>query len=389
MRKIIHIASDEKFINSAQWQFSCLEEVENVFYIIVNDTNKKLKHVDLQENMVVVLNTIKKLKELGRSITGAQLVCFHGLDYHSSVLLNSLPSNQKILWILFGKEIYNNPCYYSARRKTGNRTFNTFLKKGLSNVVKNGLKNSFRGLLYKAKNGTNSPAIEIKKAMKRSNYCGILYAEEFDLVKRLLKTEIQHVKFSYYPIEKMVENTNTTVSETNILLGNSASYTNNHLEAFDRLKRFNLEDKKVITPLSYGDSHYANKVIKIGGRELDNNFEPLVDFMPLHEYNKNIQSCGIVIMNHYRQQAVGNVLTMIWMGAKVYLDDRNTMFRYLKRIGIHVFNVGSDLTPENKNAFTLLTREEQVHNRECLKREITEEVLLKELQTAVSSILCP
>lgn len=389
MNKIIHIATDEKFINSAYWQFTCLEGVENIFYIIVSDVDKKLKHVDLQENMYVITNKVVELKKFGRSIVNTKLICFHGLDYHSSIILNNLPKEQEVLWNLFGKEIYNNPCFYNPKSKTGNRTFNKFFKKDITNTIKKNFKNSFRGLLYLIKNGTSRPFQEITQAMKRANYCGILYKEEFQLVKEKLGTDIKHLKFTYYPIEKMVDNVEGTISGTNILLGNSASYSNNHLEAFDILKKFDLEETKIITPLSYGNKNYADEIIKIGTKELKNNFDPLIDFMPLHEYNKHIQSCGIVIMNHYRQQAVGNVLTMIWMGAKVYLDKKNTLFTYLKRIGVYVFEINTDLIPENKEALILLSQEQQMHNRECLKKEITEDVLLNELQTAVSSILCP
>lgn len=37
--KIIHIATDEKFINTAYWQFEKVAPGQNVFYILVSNLN--------------------------------------------------------------------------------------------------------------------------------------------------------------------------------------------------------------------------------------------------------------------------------------------------------------------------------------------------------------
>ena len=39
----------------------------------------------------------------------------------------------------------------------------------------------------------------------------------------------------------------------NILIGNSATETNNHIEVLDLLSKFKNEDIKIYVPLSYGD----------------------------------------------------------------------------------------------------------------------------------------
>src|SRR5690606_28840957 len=43
----------------------------------------------------------------------------------------------------------------------------------------------------------------------------------------------------------------------NILLGNSSSYTNNHIEAIDQIANLDLQDRRVIIPLNYGDKDYG------------------------------------------------------------------------------------------------------------------------------------
>ena len=109
------------------------------------------------------------------------------------------------------------------------------------------------------------------------------------------------------------------------------------MEAIEILKKLDLKNNNIVTPLSYGNKEYANQIEEIGKQEIGKRFMPLTEFLPLNEYQKILQSCGIVIMNHYRQQAVGNVLNALYLGAKVYLSNNNTLYHYLRRIGCHVF----------------------------------------------------
>lgn len=388
MKRIIHIATDEKFINSAYSQFKQINDVENIFYILVDDVNDKLNHVIIQEGICLISNDVQTLRNLGKNINKSDLICSHGMSYNNSIVVNSLPKTIKLLWILYGTEIYNNSFLFNKKIVTGTITYKTFFNGNTIDKLQKKFKSVFRGFKYRINHNTLVPHKEVLIAMQRAEYCGILYKEEFNLVKSKLHTDIKHFKFTYYPIEKMLEDINVNVNESNILLGNSASFTNNHLEVFEKIKNLDLKDSKIITPLSYGNRAYAENIIQHGTNSLGKNFEPLTDFMPLHEYNTYIQSCGIVIMNHYRQQAVGNVLTMLWMGAKVYLDDRNTLYHYLKRIGVHVFEIKTDLISENENALKLLTKEEQSHNRACLEKEISQEFIFNELERSVNSIVC-
>src|SRR5690606_10212357 len=95
----------------------------------------------------------------------------------------------------------------------------------------------------------------------------------------------------------------------------------------------------------------------------------------------------IVVMNHYRQQAIGNILAMLWMGAKVYLDEKNTFYHYLRRKQIHIFSVEKDLNPDNTNALKTLGAEEVAHNRTILMSEISFENLKTDLKKQLTAIV--
>jgi dTDP-N-acetylfucosamine:lipid II N-acetylfucosaminyltransferase len=106
-------------------------------------------------------------------------------------------------------------------------------------------------------------------------------------------------------------------------------------------------------------------------------------FLPLTEYNKIIRSCGIVIMNHHRQQAVGNILASILLGSKVYLSEKNTILQYLRGIGIFVFSIERDLKPHFPEALNNLTEFEINHNREILHREIALDNVVSKLRVSM------
>jgi len=147
-------------------------------------------------------------------------------------------------------------------------------------------------------------------------------------------------------------------SKLDIQVGNSASQANNHLDVFERLSKYDLTGRKVVVPLSYGNTCYREIVMSEGKRLLGNHFVPIVDFMPLPEYLERLSSCGIVILNIHRQQAIGNTVNALWEGRTVYMG-RNAPFLTFKRMGLAVYQFSSDFDldrPPVDSALLLKTR---------------------------------
>ena len=130
------------------------------------------------------------------------------------------------------------------------------------------------------------------------------------------------------------------------MIGNSATYTNNHVDIFDILKNFKIGNRKLITPLSYGDDCYAEMVVKVGKKYFNNNFVPITSYMCLEEYNNTISDCGFVIMGHLRQQAMGNISTMLLKGAKVFLSKENSIYSMYIDMGVKIFSLEEDLSED-------------------------------------------
>jgi hypothetical protein len=135
-----------------------------------------------------------------------------------------------------------------------------------------------------------------------------------------------------------VEDTYATLPDrvvgADVLVGNSATPENNHLEMFQILAELDLGARRVVVPLSYGDAAYADAVERRGQELFGDRLVSLRGFLPLQEYNAVLASCGVVIMGHRRQQALGNIARAVWQGADVYLDPQSPILAYFRQVGV-------------------------------------------------------
>lgn len=128
-------------------------------------------------------------------------------------------------------------------------------------------------------------------------------------------------------------------SGVNILIGNSADPTNNHLEILENLEVYKDQDITIYAPLSYGDPVYAKWVIEEGEKRFGDRFIPLVKMMPLEDYLDFLAEIDIAIFNHKRQQAMGNTITLLGLGKKVYMRSDVTQWKFFRDHDIEVFDV--------------------------------------------------
>lgn len=133
-----------------------------------------------------------------------------------------------------------------------------------------------------------------------------------------------------------------TYKTINILVGNSADPSNNHIESLEKLLPYKGEDIRIFAPLSYGDREHAKKVIETGSMWFGEKFVPLTSFLPVEEYLKFLQSVDIAIFNHNRQQAMGNTIFLLSMGKTVCLRDGVSHCEFIRNLQI-VLNTNFDL----------------------------------------------
>lgn len=122
-----------------------------------------------------------------------------------------------------------------------------------------------------------------------------------------------------------------------VQVGNSATATNQHLQALDVLSKYKDENIKLFLPLNYGASgyeRYADNVIK---KAVDifgaSKVAALREQMAGSDYLKLLSKVDVGVFNNNRQQAMGNISQLILTGAKVFLRKDVSMWKHFESLG--------------------------------------------------------
>ncbi|MCB9201511.1 MAG: TDP-N-acetylfucosamine:lipid II N-acetylfucosaminyltransferase [Flavobacteriales bacterium] len=278
-------------------------------------------------NISEVCNFICKTEDLveeGRS-NKYDLIVFHGLSIEKSKIINKNNFSVPIIWFFWGADAFCLGSFYNL----------FLLEKTNINRIRLAFNYSFiYGLkvIYKTINPKSIDSVasykEIIKSFKKIKFIVPIVPQDYNLLKKkyAISSEMFHLNYVSPIFDK-----DTFCKGKNILLGNSAAYTNNHIEALDILSVMDLCDRKVYIPLSYGDKENANYISGYANKKLPNNSECIKQFMSLEEYQDIVRSCEIVIMNHLRQQALGNIIQALYEGVHLFLNEKSNLYKYLKQ----------------------------------------------------------
>lgn len=380
---IVHIATDEKFINAAYDIYEKAFPGNNKFFILKEESDEII-YLNRTYDYFILNTTAGFIDSIIEYCFGARVVVFHGMnEFQAKVALEINIPKLKYVWSPFGIEVNNNNAIVK-NLPIGPITYKKF-------VYSFGgyFKEILRPIYYLVVKGKKDPYKGVRMALQSMDFVSGLDKEEFLKYHEygIVKPTVKHFRFSYYPIDYVKNYIEYTTKENHILLGNSATLTNNHLELFKILEDLDLRNFKIFAPLSYGNKIYADYIIDVGAKMFGQRFNPIIKFIPFEEYQRFLSSCAIVIMNHYRTQAAGNVLTSLYLGSKVYLSEKSTLYQYLKRIGCIVFSVERDLVAENCEVLSLLTITERAHNKSIIAKELSLDDLVRDLQESLMPVL--
>ena len=366
---ILHLADDEKMINRAVRNFNkAFPQQLHRFLIDVPHHKYKCKHVQLKTDVLSAVFGSSDFYNIIGDLSGYSTIVFHNLTRNKCRFIQKNKNiKAKFIWILWGFDLYSFLEAKGYGLYVNTKDFNNLTRGKIS--VKKILQKTFYNILY-------------ADAYKRIDVCACPPKGDYDLLKQYSFTNAKWQWYNFYPVDNIVNETNLgdTISGNNILVGNSGAITNNHVEAFKLLSQFELDDRSVITPLTYGDAINIKHVINQGKKILSENFSPVLGFLPISEYNYVIKECSIAIMPHLRQQAIGNLIILLYLGAKIYLYEQNTLFDYFKNLGLILFSIEKDLIVANRMALTALDKDAQTWNRTIIFQEFNEEKTLREIK---------
>ena len=122
-----------------------------------------------------------------------------------------------------------------------------------------------------------------------------------------------------------------------IIIGNSGTPTNNHLDAVRKISESGIRADLFI-PVSYGETSYINFLKKNVSFYKNGKIEFMDKFMEFNEYVRFLSNADALVMNHVRPQGYGNIFMMMYIGKPVFLNAKNISLPDLRKYGFQWYN---------------------------------------------------
>lgn len=361
---LLHLFDDEKVVNRCIGMFEKALPNQNVFVCIADANN--LKHVKQNGNVFFYKDGDTFDKDILKNIDA---VIIHFLNCQKvQFVQNYVDKACPCYWVVWGADLYSHILFYHNYPLIHDKSFIDNRRRFLKFLSLFG----YRGNTYK----------KLTNFIK-NRVTHIVSSVDYDLMKLYLGNTIdkkQQVKeFEYYPLETVLGDLmDASIVSNDILIGNSASLSNNHLYAFKYLSKLNIGNRRVITPINYaGNENYKSHVIKYGKLFFKDNYFPLLNFLPLQEYNNIITKTSVCIFANWRQEAWGNVVVALYLGAKVFISKKSSLNQYLHKKNYVIFDL-EDMTQSDIDSN--LKKKEIEHNRALLRQIMSESVIINNIK---------
>jgi dTDP-N-acetylfucosamine:lipid II N-acetylfucosaminyltransferase len=334
------IAPDPKFPKLIRKLFESASS-ENHTFIIIADGKKKEPSLEGDFITIQSPNQLSQILSTQKNWSG---IFLHGLLLKAEPFVRIIPTEIKISWLIWGYEIYRVQ-FPKNRDLLDPETHRYAFGKNRCSKIDSTSPLFFFTRTQRKKRRRKSAT---EYLFQRITYIVTQFETEYNLLKEwgYLTASNQWHGTPVLKIDDLIGSKpcKLPTQGNDIQVGNSATVTNNHIDVFKKLASLELGNRRIITPLSYGDPAYRDHVIAQGNKILGDRFSPITGFMPLDEYLKQFENCSTTIINTHRQQGVGNILASIWQGRIIYLGESAVLTSYRKQgLPVYSFNEEFDL----------------------------------------------
>lgn len=350
-------------INRSEKLFSGL----NNYFVVVDDISKCTKFTNPVVSVIESGDLEKNpaLAELG----GFKRVI---INYHTPFIGHFLIRrasdliHAKLIWVIWSGDLYKHPSF--ASKAYTSRTLAVLPKdKNLQAWSK-----SFHHRILQILGKPNRYSFQ--KSFTKFDFVASNFEKDVLEAESVLGVKAKWIRFAILSLEEMFSEeylNNKPVLGNKIMVGHSGSPENNHLDVYDKLHHILPENSMtILSPLSYGNATYIAAVKSVGYGYFGAKFEMLEDFIPREKYYQKLSESSVAIFNHKIQQAFGNILGLIFMGVKVFLNPENPIYVELVSQNIKVYDY-SKLTKED--LVTPLSAEDVATNRAIIRLLFEEE----------------
>ena len=340
--KILHLINDHQVIERTLGVYE--ELFPNKNEVLFFNNSKGIKHLDKYATSTLV--TSKNVKQIAQSydFSSISYVIAHYMTMDKINFIKLVPQNIHVCWEVYGYDLYDQflkpngykllsidpiPYFkYARARKFFRPLFNAALiLKGYKYVYKWQINRQFR---------------YISNRIDSIQYC-CRYDAKF--IEDYAHREIPSYEVFNYSLTEVLGDLKDSPFSAgrNILVGNSASLSNNHFYILGFLQKMDISDGiRLILPLSYGGSRrYVNDVEKKYKESFPDRVQTLREYIPLHEYNKMFLEINSCIMSAWRQESIGTIIMCLYLGIKVFMSNRSPLYKWLVECGFKLYELES------------------------------------------------
>lgn len=345
---ILHIFNDQKKFSMGYFQMLSDNGIalQNMQLIHYGKKDSFFSELGLKTVFISdFFNPFSNLKLL-KAVFAADKIIVHSLaSPYLLLLISFFPSvAAKVNWVIWGKDLY----FYQMLRKP-----------------------RFYHKIYERLR---------RKAIRAIPKICSIFKEDYELACQWYDVKAANIEMiTLYPYalniaaREKCDDVKTDGAKT-ILLGNSGSKTNNHIQVLQKMLCCKDDIKKIICPLSYGgNKKYVQSVIECGKELFGDKFIPLCDFVPKEQYFEMLDGVDVGVFNYSRQEGLGNIWSLMMSGKTIYMKHETSTTRFFKRNNIIV----QDIEMFNKKKIELLPKEVIHRNMELLRPLIDVDMSIK------------
>lgn len=338
--KILHLINDHQVIERTLGVYEGLFPNQNEI-LIFSETNK-YKHLKKYSSFTrVTSNNLRKVaKEY--NFGGITHIIAHYMTMEKIDFIKFIPSQIHVCWEVYGYDLYNQFLEPNGFRISDTPRYK-YYKYSFARIYFPTLFNMalyFKGYRYVFKWQKNRQFHYISNRIDSIQFCCSYDAKFIEEFSHRQISSYEVFNYSLSEVLGDLRDSPFTVGN-NILLGNSASFSNNHLYVLRFLKRIGLDSEiNLIMPLSYGGTvRYRNDVENQYNEVFPGRVRILKKYIPLHEYNKMFLDVNSCIMAAWRQESIGTIIMCLYLGIKVFMSNRNPLFKWLVECKFKVFEL--------------------------------------------------
>ena len=234
--RVLHIACDEKFFDTVYQTFERDSRLENKALLITPSKDYELKWITRRDAVVEVWNK----KQIVDFFMSGQydVVYFYSLRPDIWPYVPFIPSNKTVIWWLFGFEVYASN--YGMRPLIAldlykAKTKEIITKIGVEYGPKKRLIRSIKKIFYQ---------LLLPIIIKRIDYFQPIYSIEMEYmrnIKGFRAEEFYNNNSLYFTTDIIVDKP----KDGYVLIGNSASDTNNHLDILNNVSSMKYNSLKI------------------------------------------------------------------------------------------------------------------------------------------------